>query len=60
MPEPRDQKLTVMLTATELEMLRALAEADGVNNMSDIVRKCIRAEHAKWGTLIREANIRIE
>jgi hypothetical protein len=45
-PEPHDQKLTVMLTETELGMLRAIAEAAGVK-MSDIVRQCIRAAHAK-------------
>jgi hypothetical protein len=47
LPEAHDQKLTVMLTATELEMLREVAEADGVN-MSDVVRKCIREKHARF------------
>src|SRR5688572_27239661 len=46
LPEAHDQKLTVMLTATELEMLREVAEAEGVN-MSDVVRKCIREKHAR-------------
>lgn len=46
MPDPHDQKLTVMLTAAEMDMLRELAEAEGVN-MSDVVRKCVREKHAK-------------
>jgi hypothetical protein len=46
LPEPHDQKLTVMLTTAEIEMLRELAEAEGVN-MSDVVRKCIREKHAR-------------
>jgi hypothetical protein len=46
LPEAHDQKLTVMLTAAELKMLRAVAEAEGVK-MSDVVRKCIRDKHAR-------------
>jgi hypothetical protein len=46
MPEPHDQKLTVMLTATELKMLREVADAEGVN-LSGVVRQCIRSKHAK-------------
>jgi hypothetical protein len=46
LPDPHDQKLTVMLTTAEMDMLRELADAEGVN-MSDIVRKCVREKHAK-------------
>jgi len=46
LPDPHDQKLTVMLTAAEMDMLRELAEAEGVN-MSDVVRKSVREKHAK-------------
>jgi hypothetical protein len=35
-----------MLTATEQEMLRELAEAEGIK-MSGVIRKCIRAEYGK-------------
>jgi hypothetical protein len=45
MPEAHDQKLTIMLTATELEMLRELAEDDGSGNMSATVRRWIRDKH---------------
>jgi len=51
MSDAHDQKLTVMLTAAELDMLRELAESEGVA-MSDIVRKCIRTRHAQ---LVRKA-----
>jgi hypothetical protein len=35
-----------MLTATELDMLRELAKAEGIK-MSGVVRACIRDKHAK-------------
>jgi hypothetical protein len=45
MTTPRDSKLTVMVTATDMAMLKEMADADDVS-VSQMVRTMIRLRHA--------------
>jgi len=47
--EPRTERIEIRVAASELEMLRELAEAEGLSQ-ADILRQCIRQRHAaKFG-----------
>jgi hypothetical protein len=51
-PEPRTERLEIRISQTELEMLRQLAEAEGLSQ-ADILRQCIRQRHtAKFGVQV--------
>jgi hypothetical protein len=43
--EPRNLRLEIRIAPSEAEMLRELAEAEGLSQ-ADVLRQCIRSRHA--------------